>query len=230
MAGQQNAAPPAQAGTQGAPADGDGQQQGDALDELDAALGEDGGAGQDGGEQAQWTPPTREEWEAHQAALEAERAKLKRARQQAQRLREGAKPAAAAPAADGGEGAQAPSGPDPQITVWQTRAVRASAKAELLNRGADPDMVDLALARLHADQIEFDGEDEPILDTWLDEMEDRYPKLFAKDGAAAPAAGARPAAGVNQGQAAARQPPRALSFGEQVMANSARATQAGRRG
>jgi hypothetical protein len=225
MAPQQQtppAAPGASPVMTGTPTD-PGTQQGDALDELDAALGEGEnatGAEGEGQHGEQWTPPTREQWDAAQAQLEAERAKLKRARQQAQRLREGAKaiPAASAPV----EGQEAsPAGADTaQIAVWQTRAVRAAAKAQLLGRGADPDMVDLALARLRAEQVDFDTDDEPLLDTWLDEMEDRYPKLFAK----ALQTGARPVGGLNQAGATARPAPRTLSLGEQIIANSQKAT------
>jgi len=171
-----------------------------------------------------WTPPTREQWEAHQAALEAERAKLKRARDQAKRLREGkppTDPAATAPAA------VAPG----EVDVWKSRAVRAAAKAELIDRGADPDMVDLALGRLKADQIEFDADDEPELDDWLDEMQERYPKLFAK-APAAPTADPRPRAGrVNQAAPAGGTPARPkMSLGEAIIAKSEAARRAGRRG
>jgi hypothetical protein len=89
-------------------------------------------------------------------------------------------------------------------------------------------MVDLALDRLRAEQVEFDGDDEPILDTWLDEMEDRYPKLFAKN--TTTATGPRPVGGVNQGNAATRPAAKPLSLGEQIIANSRAATTAGRRG
>lgn len=192
---------------------GDGAQP-DALDALDAALGDDPTQESDGGEPQEWTPPTREEWEAAQAALEAERGKLKRARQQAQRLRQGK-----AQPADGAEGA--PTAPDPQTEVWRDRAVRQAAKAQLLERGADPGMVDLALGRLKAAEVDFE-DDEPLLDDWLDEMEERYPKLFAKPTTAPPAGPPVPGR-VNQGGATARPQPKPLSLGEQIIANSERA-------
>lgn len=195
-------------------------------DELDDALEGGDPEGGDGGEgeEPEWTPPTREEWEAQRAATEAANAKLKRARAQAQKLREGSgKPA------EGADGqAVAAAG---ELDVWKGRAVRAAAKAELLDRGADPEMVDLALGRLKADQIQFDADDEPELDDWLDEMQERYPKLFAKAPAAAPAA-ERPRAGrVEQGAAAGGRPVRPkLSLGEQIIAKSEAARLAGRRG
>lgn len=227
---QPAAAPGAQPVGTASAAGGDGQG-GDALDALDAALRDDAGEGQDGGEPQEWTPPTREQWEAQQAALEAERAKLARARKQAQRLREGgAKGAVQPPAPVEGQPEGAPAAADPQLAVWQTRAVRSSAKAQLLERGADPDMVDLALGRLNIAEVSFDADDEPELDEWLDRMEDRYPKLFAKaDAGTSTATGTRPVGGVNQGNAAGRPAPRKLSLGEQIIENSRRASQSGRR-
>lgn len=213
-----------------------GQQQGgegDALDALDAALGQDEHP-DGGGEAGEWTAPTREQWEAAQAALEAEKAKTARARKQAQRLRETSKGqqqgGAGAGSAEDGDGAPAqPSGPDPQLAVWQARAVRTAAKAELLARGADPEMVDLALGRLRPDQVDFTADDEPDLDAWLDEMEDRYPKLFAKpqQSAAEQPGARRPMGSVDQGRAAAGTGTGAGAprkrFGQQVLDNAARA-------
>jgi hypothetical protein len=215
-----------------APPEGQGQQpaEGEPLDELEAALGDDPADG-DGGQPAEeWTPPTREEWAAAQAALEAERAKLKRARTQAQKLREAKRPEAPAqPAGDGQEGGAA-AGPDPQLAVWQARAVRASAKAGLLDRGADPEMVDLALGRLKPDEIDFTEDDEPDLDAWLDDVQDRYPKLFAKPEAAAQQGARRPMGAVDQGSAKGRPVQRQMTYGERVIANSeAAARSAGRR-
>lgn len=227
MAGQQNQPQPGQPQQGGAQSEPEG----DALDELDAALGAEGEGGQEQPEE--WTPPTREQWEAaqaaHQAALEAEKAKLNRARQQAKRLREGrGSQPGAAPAEGEGDGAPAP-GPDPELAVWQQRAVRSAAKAELLNRGADPDMVDLALARLHVGEVDFTDDGDPELDTWLDEMEERYPKLFAKPTDPAPAEGTRrPMGGVDQGRASAGGPPKKMRFGDAVIANARRAQGRGR--
>lgn len=222
---------PQNQGPQGGPEPGQQQGgEGDALDELDAALGQDENP-DGGGEAGEWTAPTREEWEAAQAALEAEKAKLARARKQAQRLRENGKgqPQATGGAPEDGDPAAQASGPDPQLAVWQARAVRTAAKAELLARGADPEMVDLALGRLRPDQVDFTADDEPDLDAWLDEMEDRYPKLFAKpqQSAAEHPGARRPMGSVDQGRAAAgtgtgQGAPR-KRYGQQVLDNAARA-------
>lgn len=201
----------------------------DALDALEEALADDP-TGAEGGEPEEWTAPTREEHDAllaaHQAEREADQAKLKRAREQAKRLREG-KPAPA-PKTDG---TPTPTGaPGADVAVWQTRAVRASAKAELLNRGADPEMVDLALARLKPGEIDFTDDDEPDLDEWLDDMQASYPKLFAPAAAAQPAQRPRPGR-VDQGAAAAGQPTRPeLSLGQKIIAKSEIARRAGNRG
>lgn len=200
----------------------------DALDALDAALADDP-EGAEGAEPEEWTPPTREEYEAqqaaHQAALEAEQGKLKRAREQAKRLREGkpATPGKPDPAAAG-------DGTAGEVAVWQARAVRTAAKAELLARGADADMVELAVARLKPTEIEFDENDEPDLDEWLDDMQARYPKLFqSAPAAAAPAAPRRPGR-VDQGAAAAGQPARPqMTLGEMIIAKSEAARRAASR-
>lgn len=200
-----------------APADPDG-------DEPETDPLDDDPEGGDGDEPEEWTPPTREQWKAQQAALDAEKAKLKRARDQAKRLREGK---GAEPAGEGGQ----PAAGGGEVDVWKGRAVRAAAKAELIDRGADPDMVDLALARLKPGEIEFDADDEPELDDWLDEMQERYPKLFAKT-PAAPTQEPRPRPGrVNQAAPANGTPARPkMSLGEAIIAKSEAARLAGRRG
>lgn len=188
--------------------------------ETDDPDGEDGGDG----EEPEWKPPTKQEWDAQQAALEAEKAKLARARKQAERLRKGG--GRPADPATGQEGA-APAGSG-ELDVWKGRAVRAAAKAELLDRGIDADMVGLALAQLKPGEIEFDDEDEPELGDWLDDIQDRYPKLFAPKSAPAPAA-ERPRAGrVDQGAPAAGRPARPkMSLGEAIIAKSEAARRAG---
>lgn len=201
----------------------------DPLDALDAALGADEQAAGEGGEPQEWKAPTEEEWKAQQAAYEAAQAKLKRARTQAQSLREKAK---GVPTTAGAEGDAATEGaaavPDPQLAVWQGRAVRAAAKVQLLERGADPDLLDLALARLRPDEIDFNKDDEPELEDWLDELEEKHPKLFAKPAAAAES-GRRALGGVNQGRAAngagTSKPKR---YGELVIENARRAQRGGR--
>lgn len=202
----------------------------DALDALDAALADDS-AGDGGGEPEEWMPPTREEYEAQQAAhktaLETEQAKLKRAREQAKKLREGKTGAAAAAGADPAPAEGAPAG---EVAVWQSRAVRASAREALKERGADAELVDLALARLKPSEIEFNDDDEPELDEWLDEMQERYPKLFQAAAAPAPAAPRRPGR-VDQAAAGAGQAPvrPQLSLGEKILAKSEAARRGARR-
>lgn len=170
--------------------------------EQDGEETEDG----DGDEQEpEWAPPTREQWEAAQA-------KLKRAREQARKLRE-AKQAAPTVQAD----PEATAAAQADVERWQTRAVKTAAKAELLTRGADPDMVDLALGRLKVAQVEFDDDDQPDLEEWLEEMQDRYPKLFRQP--EAPAALARPKAGRVETPTARPVRPK-MSLGEQIVANS----------
>lgn len=178
----------------------------DDTEQLDEET-EDGGEGQ---AEPEWTPPTREQWEAAEA-------KLKRARQQAQKLRQ-EKQAATSATSD----PQAATAAQADVEKWQTRAVRTAAKAELLARGADADMVDLALGRLKPNSVEFDADDQPDLEEWLDEMQDRYPKLF-KQADAAPVPPVRPKAG--RVETPTGKPVRAkVSLGDQIIANSLSAT------
>lgn len=179
-----------------------------AEDELDDAeqLDEETEDGDEGQAEPEWTPPTREQWEAAEA-------KLKRARQQAQKLRQ-EKQAASSATPD----PQAATAAQADVEKWQTRAVRTAAKAELLARGADADMVDLALGRLKPNSVEFDDDDQPDLEEWLDEIQDRYPKLFKQPEAPAPVT-QRPKAG--RVETPTGKPVRAkATLGEQILANS----------
>jgi hypothetical protein len=198
---------------------------GDPLEALEAALA--GGETSTEGEGAEeWKPPTRAEWEAHQAALEAEKAKLQRARTQAERLRreKGSAPAAAAAAPPEGAPAADAAGTKELAALQQRavaaerRAVVAAARVQLTQRGADPGLLDLAVARLNTAEVDFDG-DEPILDAWLDELEEKYPKLFTKPNGAPVGGGRQQVGTVNQGSAAVRTPKK-LGFGDQVLAAS----------
>jgi hypothetical protein len=209
-----------------APPEGQGQQpaEGEPLDELEAALGDEQPATGADPAAEEWKPPTREEWQAQQAALEAEKAKLARARKQAQRLREGGKAQPAAATAESEEGGQ-PAGPDPQIATWQQRAVRAAAKAELLDRKANPRMVNLLLGQLRGESIDFNADDEPELDEWLDRMQEDYPDAFTPADAGPAAGTRRPMGAVDQGSAKGKPVGRQLSYGQRVLENSRKAGQ-----
>lgn len=218
-----------------------------------AGAADDGGDGADGGDDAgdgdegddvegdddegegepEWTPPTKEEWEAAQA-------RLKRANDQAKRLREQAKaagvqpgpvkatPAKVAPAKKAVPPAAAeaedttPPADNGELERWQVRAIRADAKAALLAKGCDPELIDAPLSRLQPAEIDWDGDD-PILEDWVEEMMERYPKAFAKQAPPpAPKAGLRKAPSIDQGagtggstgQQARQRPP----FGETLIA------------
>lgn len=182
----------------------------DELDDAEQLDEETEDGGDEGQAEPEYTPPTKEQWEATQA-------KLKRAREQARKLRE-AKQATPAATPD----PQAAAAAQADVERWQTRAVRTAAKAELLARGADADMVDLALGRLKPNSVEFDDDDQPDLEEWLDEIQDRYPKLFKQPEAPAPVA-QRPKAG--RVETPTGKPVRAKpSLGDQIIANSLGAT------
>jgi len=177
-------------------------------DEVDDDAEETDDDEEEPGAEPEWTPPTKEQWEAAQA-------KLKRAREQARKLRESGR-TEAAPA--GGD-TQAAAAAQADLEKWQRRAVTSAAQSALVARGADPDMVELALSRLKVAEVEFDDEDRPELDDWLDEIQDRFPKLFKPTEPAAPAGPARPRAGKVEPGGKAPVRPR-MSLGEQIIANS----------
>lgn len=130
------------------------EEQDDELDEVD--------------ETVEWTPPTKEEWDKLQG-------KLNRANKQAQKLRESSRNGKVVD-----EDEEKNKQHTEELTRWQLRAIRSDAKSGLLERGADPDMVELALGKLKPSDIEFNDDDDPELEDWLDDMEERYPKLFSK--------------------------------------------------
>lgn len=174
-------------------------------------------------EQDTWQPPTKDEWEKQQA-------KLRRANEQARKLREAAAASTAkktVPAARPAPRPAAPAAGEPEpgidpseLTKWQTRAVRGEARKALEDRGADRDLVALVLNQLKVDEIVFDDNDAPVLDYWLDEMEDKYPKLFVQAAPEPAPAAARPRPGrVDQGAAGGAKvarPP--MGLGERIVA------------
>jgi hypothetical protein len=204
----------------------EGDSDADADDAEDADEPDEDADDADGEEQTDtWTPPTKEEWDKQLA-------KLKRANDQAKRLREAQKatggpkpgppPAKAAPAKKAAPAAEAePEEPaaqdDGELEKWQVRAIRADAKAALMARGCDPKMVNLALGQLNPTEVEWQGDD-PFLDDWLDELEETYPALFAKPAAATKASPRRPGS-VDQGAGANGTPAEKVRpYGEAVLA------------
>lgn len=130
------------------------EQEGDELEEVDETL--------------EWSPPSKEEWDKLQG-------KLNRANKQAQKLRENSRTGKVVD-----EDEEKNKQHTEELTRWQLRAIRSDAKSGLLERGADPDMVELALGKLKPSDVEFNDDDDPELEDWLDDMEERYPKLFNK--------------------------------------------------
>lgn len=104
-----------------------------------------------------------------------------------------------------------------ELTKWQERAVRQSAKAALVEKGADSEFIDLLVTKLKINEIEFD-DDEPLLDDWLDEMEEKYPKVFQP---VQPKRRVVPS--VDQGSGAPDKPAKPkMRYGDQVIAAAAR--------
>ena len=60
----------------------------------------------------------------------------------------------------------------------EERALRSDAKVALIRAGADPDLVELAASKVSSRDIDFDDDDAPILDDWVEDMRTDYPSLF----------------------------------------------------
>lgn len=162
--------------------------EGDEDGTLDVDETDEQDEGAEGAEGAEFVPPTKEQWDALQG-------KLARARKQAQRLRESSKNGTVTPP----EEAEKQKG---ELEKWQVRAVRSDARAGLLERGADSDLIELALSKLKIADIAFDDDDNADLEDWFDEMEEKYPKLFAKQGVSSTSTanrGPRRPAAIDQG-------------------------------
>lgn len=189
-------------------------------EELDDDVEETDEDDDEPGTEAEWTPPTKAEWDAAQARLAAEQAKLKRAREQARKLREGGR--GGAPDSEATASAQA------DVEKWQRRAVVSTARSELVARGADTDMVDLVLGKLKVSEIEFGDDDTPDLEEWLDEMQDRYPKAFKQPDPVPSAPAGRPRPGKVEAGGKAPVRPR-MTLGQQIIANSSQGIRPRRR-
>lgn len=175
-------------------------------DQEEGTLDVDDNDGQEEVESTEFVPPTKEQWDVLQG-------KLTRARKQAQRLRESAKGGTVAPP----EEAEKQKG---EVEKWQVRAVRSDAKAGLLERGADSDLIELALSKLKVGDISFDDDDNADLDDWLDEMEERYPKLFSKQAVTPPVRTPRRPAAIDQGAGNGKPAKPSANFADSLLASA----------
>jgi len=99
-----------------------------------------------------------------------------------------------------------------ELNKWQERSIRSGAKAALVQKGADPEFIDLLVGKIKSAEIDFDDDDEPVFDDWLEEMEEKYPKAFT------PSSPRRRTPSVDQAAAATKPTKRQPSYGEQVIA------------
>jgi hypothetical protein len=208
----------------------DADERGEDLDEgedLDSE-GEDGDSEGEDGDTEEYAPPTKEEWEAAQR-------KLARVRREAQNLRKRVREGGDRTSGDGkkdqvSDGDQAVS----ETEKWRTRAGREHAKSELLSRGADKEFVGLLLASLRPDDIEWDDDEDPDVEDWIERMEEKYPRAFGEAASAAkPSAPAAKRPGRLNGAETSngRRGPAGgstLSFGEQIIAAGRSGTNARR--
>lgn len=134
-------------------------------------------------ETEEWTPPTKEEWEALQAEKATTADKLKKANaESAERRKKLAELEQKTEDADGKAQREAA---EAAAAKFKPIAVKAAAKVAFLEQGANSARVDRLFRMLDLDQIDFDGEDITGLEDQVAELKKDVPELFAqseKDG------------------------------------------------
>lgn len=147
-----------------------GADDGDDGDESGSDGDEDSDGDGDGDGSDDWTPPTKEEFEALQAKLKkanTESAARRKKLAELQQQHEDADTKAQREAADAA------------IAKYKPVAVKAAAKAAFLEQGANSARVDRLFRMLDLDAIEFDGDDITGLDEQVEELKADVPELFS---------------------------------------------------
>lgn len=121
-------------------------------------------------EAAEYTPPTKEEWDKVQAALKKANDEAKK-----RRLRQKQK------ASDkDGDAPDVDKVREETEVKWKTRVIRAEARGALAGAGVEPGKVAKALRLLDMDEIDVDDEGEVDgLDDQIEELKEEFPELFA---------------------------------------------------
>lgn len=162
-----------------------------------------GGSGQEN----EWTPPTREEWEALQkekATARSEAADRKR------KLAELTKQHEDADSKSKREATEA------ALASIKPVAIRAEAKAAFLAAGADATKVSKLTRWLDLSKIEIDGDDVTGLDDQVAELKQDFPELFGKPANDNEDDGRKPRVPKVNTKPAAPAGDRLLTVGEQV--------------
>lgn len=150
-------------------------------------------------EQEEWTPPTKEEWDALQAEKSTTADKLKRVNAESASRRQ--KLAELEKQHEDADGKAAREAAETAVAKYKPVAIKAAAKAAFIEQGASSARVDRLFRMLDLAKIEFDGDDITGLDDQVAELKAEVPELFSpkkddEDGTTKPpklsAAGKRP--------------------------------------
>ncbi|WP_329064896.1 phage scaffolding protein [Amycolatopsis sp. NBC_01480] len=130
----------------------------------------------------EWTPPTKEEWEAVQAEKNTTADKLKKVNaESADRRKKLAELSERYEDADGKSAREAA-----EAAKYKPFAIKAAAKAAFIEQGANSARVDRLFRMLDLERIDFDGDDIAGLEEQVAELKDEVPELFSaqstKDG------------------------------------------------
>lgn len=132
---------------------------------------------------------------------------LKRAREQAKKLRE-EKEKEKPPVTDPSEHAA-------ETEKWKAVSARSVAKAALIAEGVDPDVASVVAQTIKPSQVSWDEDDDADVSEWLDRQRAKKPGIFT------PKANNRQRAPkLNRGGGNGPQKDSGLSFGERVMKTS----------
>lgn len=163
--------------------------------EVDPIVG-----GEDPEDEAEFVPPTKEEWEK-------QRADLVRARAQAKKLREAQekKPATDPAAADNGA----------ETEKWKAVSARSAARAALVAEGVNPDVASVVAQNIKSSQVIWDEDDDADVSEWLERQREKRPGIFNTK-----TTNRQRPAKLNRGNGSGPSQDSKLSFGERVMKTS----------
>jgi len=124
----------------------------------------------DGDEAAEWTPPTKEEWDRQQAALTKANAEAKK-RRLAQRKK-------VEKDGDGEDAAEKATAEAEQ--KYKARTIKFAARGALASAGVDQSKLNKAIRLLDLDDLDLSDDDEVDgLDDQIEELKEEFPELFA---------------------------------------------------
>lgn len=129
----------------------------------------------DAGVADEWTPPTKEEWEALQSEKNTVADKLKKANaESADRRKKLAELERQNEDSDGKAAREAA-----EAAKYKPFAIKAAAKAAFIEQGANSARVDRLFRMLDLERIDFDGDDIAGLEEQVAELKADVPELFS---------------------------------------------------